>query len=136
MKLNINMISKRTKIAANTIIIFSVIGIFIAIMGIFGVIPSNMVWGGRVINDNQLIFLESVSITVNILIIWFVAMRAEYVPKRVSRQMLNTVLVVFMAMMIMNTIGNITAKTIFEQLMSVVTFVSAFCFYILVKNQE
>lgn len=130
------MISKRTKIAANTLIIFSVIGVFIAIMGIFGVIPSNVVWGGRVMNDNQLIFLESVSLTVNILIIWFVSMRAEYAKKRVSRQLLNTTLIIFMAMMIMNTIGNITAKTIFEQLMSVVTFVSAFCFYILVKNQE
>jgi hypothetical protein len=130
------MIKNKNKIAANTLILFSIFGIMIAVMVIISLIPSDMVWGGRVINHNQILLLEFVSLAVNILMIWFVSMRAEYAKKRVSRQLLNTTLIIFMAMMIMNTIGNITAKTIFEQLMSVVTFVSAFCFYILVKNQE
>ena len=130
------MIKNKNKIAANTLILFSIFGIMIAVMVIISLIPSDMVWGGRVINHNQILLLEFVSLAVNILMIWFVAMRVEYVRAVVSSRLLYVVLIIFMVMMFMNTVGNIMAETIFERIMSVVTFVSAFCFYVLIKGSN
>lgn len=113
-------------------LLFSVILFHICI--IIKIIPYNIAWGGRLTNDNEMYVFECISILINVFLSWILLMKGDYVEFKFSRKTINIILWIFFALFILNTIGNIFAKTNFEKLFAILTALSAILIWNIVKN--
>ncbi|MBK8622336.1 MAG: hypothetical protein IPN79_11395 [Saprospiraceae bacterium] len=113
-------------------LLFSVILFHICI--IIKIIPYNIAWGGRLTNDNEMYVFESISILINVFLSWILLMKGDYVQFKFSKKTINIILWIFFGIFILNTIGNIFAKTNFEKLFAIITALSAFLIWNIEKN--
>lgn len=105
------------------VLVFSVIIFHICI--IVKIIPYNIAWGGRLTNDNEMYVFESISILINVLLSWLLLMKGDIIECKFSYKIVNVILWIFFVLFILNTIGNIFARTLFEKLFSFLTGISA-----------
>lgn len=78
------------------------------------IIPYNIVWGGRLTSDAEMIQFEAVSIAINFLILLVVAIKGEYIRLPIPSKIITVLLWLFFGMMIANTIANLFSATWFE----------------------
>ena len=85
------------------------------VLVVVGVIPFAIVWGGRLRNHSQMLAFEAVSLTITLLMLAVVAVRAGYVkikvPPRVMAIFFSLMFLVFLA----NTAGNMVSKNRLEK---------------------
>ena len=113
------------------LMICSSFGLILGFLVIIGIVPKDYVWGGRITENSQLLILESTTFIVNTLILWVIAMRVGFMKQRMKSKNITIILYILMALMALNTVGNIFAQTTFEKLMAIPTLISAIGFYIL-----
>lgn len=89
------------------------------------IIPYDIAWGGRLKNDNEMYVFESISIFINLFLVAILLMKGNFVKYKFSEKVVNTILWVFFAIFILNTIGNFFAKTTFEKSFSFLTGILA-----------
>jgi hypothetical protein len=88
-------------------------------------IPYDIAWGGRLQSDTEMYLFETVSIMINLFLAGILLMKANYVKFQFREKGINTVLWIFLAIFILNTLGNIFAKTSFEKSFAVLTLLFA-----------
>ena len=98
-----------------SLIIFSLMFIF-HILVLTGTIPYSTVWGNRLSSRSQMYRFETVSILINILILWVVATRGGYLRAVLSRGTNHIVLWVLAGYFALNAVGNLASTSQFEQL--------------------
>lgn len=103
---------------------------------ILKIIPYSIVWGGRLANDNQMYVFESMSILINLFLSWLLLMKGDFVKFKFSNKKINIVLWIFFGLFVLNTIGNIFAKTIFEKLFTVVTGIFAVLIWKIINKKR
>jgi hypothetical protein len=117
-------------------------GILLAILGavvvfhlliLLKVIPYDIAWGGRLSNDQEMYVFETVSIGINLLLGWVVLMKCDLVRFKFSSRIVNTILWVFFVLFILNTVGNIVAVSNLEKSFAVLTALSAFLIWKIVR---
>jgi hypothetical protein len=117
-------------------------GILLAILGavivfhilvVLKVIPYDIAWGGRLSNDQEMYVFETVSIGINLLLGWVVLMKCDLVRFKFSTRIVNTVLWIFLVLFILNTVGNIVAVSNLEKSFAVLTALSAFLIWKLIR---
>lgn len=100
-------------------------------------VPYKIAWGGRLKNDFEMYVFEAISIIINLFLISVLLIKGSYLKVQMNGKVINTVLWVFFFIFTLNTIGNIIAKTTFEKLFSVLTFLSVvFIWKILMKKEQ
>lgn len=105
---------------------FAVIAFHLLIIG--GVIPYNVVWGGLLRSEGEMLQFEAISIFVNLLFLLVVAVHAEIIKIRLHPLVLRIALWVMCILFFLNTIGNLLSANKFEQLVfTPVTLVLALC---------
>ena len=129
------MIQLKNKTAANILIAFSIFGISLALLVLMGIVPKDVVWGGRTGEGVSIYLLEAITIIVNLFIIFIVSVRANYIKLAIKDKPIVIVLYILMIIMILNTVGNLFAVSLFEKSLAIVTAISAFCFFSLIKRQ-
>jgi hypothetical protein len=97
------------------------------------VIPYDIAWGGRLSNDQEMYVFETVSIGINLLLGWVVLMKCDLVRFKFSTRIVNTVLWIFFVLFILNTVGNIVAVSNLEKSFAVLTALSAFLIWKIVR---
>jgi len=98
--------------------------------------PYEITWGGRLTNYTEMYIFETISILVNAFLTWVLLMKGNFVKYKFSAQVVNIVLWIFFAIFILNTVGNIFAKTNFEKFFAFLTgFFSILLWLILRKNK-
>lgn len=102
---------------------------------ILKIIPYNIAWGGRLTNDMEMYIFESVSILINLFLCWILLMKGEFVKFRFSPKIVRIILWLFCILFILNTVGNIFAKTNFEKCFSVLTGLSAVLIWMILKQK-
>ena len=65
---------------------------------------------------------------------WILLMKGDYVQFKFSKKTINIILWIFFGIFILNTIGNIFAKTNFEKLFAIITALSALLLWNIEKN--
>lgn len=85
------------------------------------IIPYNIAWGGRLTNDNEMYVFEAISILINIFLSWILLMKGDFVKFKFSNRTLNIILWILFVIFMLNTIGNLFAKTILEKYFSLLT---------------
>ncbi len=89
------------------------------------IIPYSITWGGRLTNDNEMYVFESISILINALLCWLLLMKGKLIDYKISEKIVNVILWIFFGIFVLNTIGNIFAKTTFEKSFAFLTAISA-----------
>jgi hypothetical protein len=88
---------------------------------LFKIIPSEIAWGGRLKTEQEMFVFETVSVALNLFLIWILTMKV----KQPESKIINIVLWLFFVVFILNTVGNLFAHTNLEKLFSILTFVLA-----------
>ena len=103
---------------------------------ILKIIPYDIAWGGRLTNDAEMYVFETTSIIINIFLFIILLMKGNIIEYKFSDKVINMILWTFFTIFILNTIGNIFAKTTFEQLFSILTGLSAILIWNIVKKKN
>jgi hypothetical protein len=130
----INHMKINTQIKVLLGLLFSVILFHICI--IVKIIPYNIVWGGRLRKDSAMYKFESISILMNLFLSWVLLMKGEFVQFKFPTKKVNRFLWIFFGLFILNTVGNLFAKTNFEKLFSLLTGLSAILIWNILKHKK
>lgn len=88
---------------------------------LFKVIPYEITWGGRLKSDAEMYVFESISLAINFFLGFILLIKGEYVKPILPLKFVNIVLWAFLVLFILNTIGNMVAKTNFEKYFAIIT---------------
>lgn len=133
-----SQINKKMK-SDNAIKIFLLLLLTVCLFHVFiilKIIPYNIAWGGRLTNDTEMYIFETVSILVNLFLCWILLMKGEFVKFRFSPKIVRIILWLFCILFILNTAGNIFAKTNFEKCFSLLTGLSAILIWMILKQKH
>lgn len=100
------------------------------------IIPYTITWGGRLTNDSEMYVFESITISINLFLSWILLMKGGSVKFKFSSKTVNTILWIFFGIFLLNTVGNIFAKTNFEKLFAVLTGLSAILIWNILKEKK
>jgi hypothetical protein len=92
---------------------------------ILKIIPYDIAWGGRLTNDAEMYVFETISILINVFLSIILLMKDNIIKYKFSDKVINVILWSFFAIFVLNTVGNIIAKTIFEKYFAILTAFSA-----------
>lgn len=102
-----------------------------------GLIPNNIVWGGRIHDNYQLRTLEAFSLFTNALFLFIVLLKGKIIKIEVPRFVVQTGLWVMSAMFLLNTVGNLYSVNTLEKLIfTPVTLVCTFFSIVLALNPK
>ncbi len=90
------------------------------------VIPYQITWGGRLKTDREMYLFEAFSILLNIILGGTLLMKSNFFSNTIPGQVVDVILWVFLGLFILNSIGNLFAKTIFEKALTIITALLAF----------
>jgi hypothetical protein len=100
------------------------------------IIPYDITWGGRLTNDTEMYVFETISILINVFLSWVISMKGNFVKYKFSNKAVNIILWIFFSIFILNTIGNIFAKTFFEKFFAILTGLSAILIWNITKERK
>lgn len=102
------------------------------------VIPYTIVWAGKLTNTNDMYVFETISIGVNLFLLWILSLKWKYVKAKESSKVLNILLWLFVIIFSLNTIGNLFSETSFEAIVfTPITLISAiFCWRIVMEKAD
>ncbi|CAH0995395.1 hypothetical protein EMA8858_01516 [Emticicia aquatica] len=124
------------KIAINIILLLIGFIIIFHFLVLTQTIPFNIVWGGKLKNESEMIRLEAISITINILLIFVILIKGNYLKLNFSVKLLNAILWLFILLFALNTIGNLLAESSIETIIfTPMTFIlSILCLRIVIEK--
>ena len=99
--------------------------IFFHVSVIVKLVPYNIAWGGRLQNDSEMYVFEALSILINLFLGMILLMKGNYLKFQFKNKTINIILWIFLALFLLNTVGNIFAKTNFEKSFAILTFILA-----------
>jgi len=99
-------------------------------------IPYDIAWGGRLQNDSEMYVFETISILINLFLGLLLLMKGDYVKFRFKERTIDIILWIFLVLFVLNTVGNIFAKTNFEKSFAVLTFVSVILIWTILKPKN
>jgi len=82
-----------------------------------GIIHYSVVWGGRLKSAPQMYLFEAVSLTINLAVLATVSIKMGYIKPFIPQRAVTFLLWALAILFALNTIGNIFAKTILEQIL-------------------
>lgn len=101
---------------------------------VFKYIPYNITWGGQLKNDSEMYVFEAFSIIINLFLMMVLFMKGNYFKYKFSEKTINIILWIFMIIFLLNTIGNLFAKTAFEKIFTGLTLLLALLIGLIVKK--
>lgn len=99
------------------------------------IVPYDITWGGRLQNDTEMYVFETISILINVFLSWILLMKGNFVKFKFPNQVVNGILWLFFVIFILNTIGNIFAKTFFEKQFAFLTGLFSVLIWIILKRK-
>ncbi|MFY8110220.1 MAG: hypothetical protein ACOVO9_14565 [Bacteroidia bacterium] len=101
------------------------------------IVPNEIVWGGRITVKEELYIFESISIVTNLLFLLIVSIKTGKFSIKHNHKFIQVLLWFMSIMFLLNTIGNLLAKTSTETLIfTPITFISAICGFILLSKEK
>jgi hypothetical protein len=82
-----------------------------------GIIPFEIVWGGRLTDSAQMIQFEIVSITLNLVMLVTVAIRSEHLNVNINKKIITVALWIMVGLFLLNTIGNLLSSNALEKIL-------------------
>ena len=115
--------------------ILSVVTIFHLCI-VFKIIPYDITWGGRLKNDSEMYVFEAISIIINLFLILVLLMKGNYLKYKFSEKSINVILWIFVIIFLINTVGNVFAKTAFERIFTGITLLLTILIWLIVRKKN
>ncbi len=93
-----------------------VIVVIFHILVVIGIVPMEIVWGGRITTREKLLQYEAVSISINMVSIFFVLVKADYVKITALKKAAAFFIWILCVLFAINTVGNLFAVSIIEKI--------------------
>lgn len=107
------------------LIVISTLVLIFHVFILLKIISYEITWGGRLKNDQDMYVFESFSIIVNVFFIYVLLQKGNFVKAVFNEKVVSFILWIFFALFVLNTIGNVMAKTLFEKVFTLVTLLNA-----------
>ena len=126
------------KIALYIILFILCAVIIFHVLVLLETIPNNIVWGGRIKNRQELIILETVSISLNLLMLLPCFIYAGIIKAKVNPTFLIICFWIMFVLFAFNTVGNIFSKNLFEAYVftPITTILALCCWVIAIKGRN
>lgn len=108
------IISERVA-ATGLLLILSVMVLF-HVLVLTGIIPFEIVWGGRLKTQGEMLKFEAASIFINLVMLGIVSLKAGLLKAPVSPFFIRVSLWAMSALFLMNTLGNLASVNAFEKM--------------------
>lgn len=95
--------------AAKGILIILTIMLLFHILVLTGIIPFEIVWGGRLRNREEMLVFESFSTGINLLIVLITAVHTGYISLRLNKRLTQIFIGLMAVLFLFNTLGNLLA---------------------------
>ena len=105
-----------SKISAYGILLILIVMVGFHLLIVTGVIPYNIVWGGRLQSREQMLGFEAFSIAINGFMVWAVGTYVGVFNFRVNHFFLKGVLWAMVALFLLNTLGNLASVNVWEKM--------------------
>lgn len=124
--------TKLITVAIGCMVLVSVFHICVLI----GIIPYTIVWGGRLQNATQMAVFETVSLTVNVFIIFVLANAAGY-SRLLSKRVVSFFCAILSGIFALNTVRNLLSVSVIEKILfTPLTAILAIVFFLLARRQQ
>lgn len=91
----------------------------------FDYAPVDFLWGGRLETPEELLSFEIVSVLINLVALFFTAVRAGYISIPRLQKAARVVMWLLFVLFFLNTIGNFVAESLFEKFFAILTIALA-----------
>ncbi|HMO34340.1 MAG TPA: hypothetical protein PKE07_15190 [Lacibacter sp.] len=105
------------RLTARLLLFFFAAVALLHVLALAGLLPADILWGGRLQDRNQLLVFETVSLLLNLLMAAVVAGWAGWCLLPVRRPVLRGLLWAMAALFALNTVGNLLAESRLETLL-------------------
>lgn len=99
-------------------------------------IPYGIAWGGKLHSDAEMYVFEIASILINLFLVLVLLMKAHLVKFRFAEKTTDIILWIFLAVFLLNTIGNLFAATNMERSFAVLSFAFAVLILAILKTKN
>ena len=100
-------------------------------------IPYEKVWAGKLNSVEEMRLFETFSILLNVFILAILILKYNFLQKRKNNRVIDILIWVFVWLFILNTIGNVFAKSMIELVLgTLVTLASAILCFIIVRKKS
>ena len=100
-------------------------------------IPYEKVWAGKLRSVEEMRLFETFSILLNVFILAILILKYNFLQKRKNNRVIDMLIWVFVWLFILNTIGNLFAKSMIELVLgTLVTLASAILCFIIVRKKS
>lgn len=100
-------------------------------------IPYEKVWAGKLNSVEEMRLFETFSILLNVFILAILILKYNFLQKRKNNRVIDILIWVFVWLFILNTIGNLFAKSMIELVLgTLVTLASAILCFIIVRKKS
>jgi len=103
---------------------------------VFKIVPYDIAWGGNLKSDQEMYVFEAISILINLLLGGILLIKGGFVKQLISSKIVNVVLWVFFGLFVLNTVGNVLAKTNFEKYFAILTLLFAVLIWVILKKDK
>jgi len=103
----------------------SIVVILFHILILLKIIPYEITWGGKLKTDEEMYVFETFSILVNLFFIFVLLQKGVFIKPFLEKKTVSIILWIFLAIFVLNTIGNLFAKTTFEKGFTILTLVNS-----------
>src|SRR3954452_16527654 len=95
------------RLATNFLLMTLSLMVIVHFLILFQIIPFQVVWGGRITDQSQVMRFELISITVVSILLVIVAIKAELIKSRMKSKVISVVLWLMCILFLLNTVGNL-----------------------------
>ena len=106
----------RYRIAVFGLLSLLSVSVIFHLLVVAGIIPFDIVWGGRVTDRSEMLMMETISVLINLFMISVVAIKAGFLKWRISGTVITVGLWLMFTLFILNTIGNLLSNNEFEKM--------------------
>lgn len=127
--------TKNRGVKSVILILFILIVIFHFLV-IFGIVPFQNVWGGRLKTQEEMLKFEAFSIVLNLIFIAVVLVKAGFWKVKISPKIISLLLWIMTILFALNTIGNLFAVNDLEKYIATpITFILSVLCFILAREK-
>lgn len=101
-----------------TYLLIGILGVVIVfhLLVLTGIIPFEIVWGGRLKNASEMIIFEVISIAINIAMVLVACIHSGIINTNVKPGLIKGFLWIMFFLFLLNTVGNIASNNIYEKI--------------------
>lgn len=124
------------KSACNAMIVILISALLLHFSILTQLIDYRNVWGGKLANEMEMYVFETISICFNAFLLFTILQKAGYIKQHFSNKVISIVLWSFVFVFGINTIGNLFANNLFEQIAgTAVTLISSILCFVIVRDK-